>query len=672
MDLKTIVEHLNAPPFNLNLSFDVFDEKTPFELLETFNDVLKYLDPRQHTVDLRDEPPETMAIRFCNFLQVLNFKSSYDPNFQQNLIHGDKRTIYPILAYILPRLPELQKRAYLARFLVPIDVPSDLAMDEEMQNAIKQHEKLQFEFKVTHANLDALKGESLLPGDLKKAIQQLDQEKDQLNNKIANLKTKHANKESFNELREVTSTYRQEQEQEVRIAERVREQKRALEQLEQHLLMATQRLHEVKRANSSDVSADRMLAVLREEVRKGRDQQERILREIEDKNKRFEQLETALTEAPVSAAEVEDLNDEVKRLTREVGVLQDKANEANNPTDDRLAVYKQQASLVAKKKERLMENIKDLEREKADMETVIAGKEKEYETVKGPNFLKGAEFKNYANSLRGKTNQFKKMKAELGEIRAELTVLNRTEQLLKSRATNMDEFLKSMEDRKGVSGYTKTQSALEDVSATKTQVDEMKGKTLEEYSRVVEKINSQLKEKKNKLAPQIKELRVVRQRYAEVEQVFLERRSVYENTLVGLDSEKAKLETDISAYQEEIGREESRYHQLQSMTSIIDAQLQRAQDEAKFLNGDKTLSREFRSYTDLYQSKTAQQENYAKELRKQQKNIKEGHEGNVKQYKLFSDMKKLLSVKMKILRQEVNAAAAQGFAQPMEADRLVL
>ena len=59
---------------------------------------------------------------------------------------------------------------------------------------------------------------------------------------------------------------------------------------------------------------------------------------------------------------------------------------------------------------------------------------------------------------------------------------------------------------KGVAGYSETQERLEQVSEKTSTLNDAKGKTLEEISRIVTDINHKLKEKKNKLAPQIKEL----------------------------------------------------------------------------------------------------------------------------------------------------------------------
>jgi len=46
------------------------------------------------------------------------------------------------------------------------------------------------------------------------------------------------------------------------------------------------------------------------------------------------------------------------------------------------------------------------------------------------------------------------MKKVLGEIKAEVTVLSRTENILMNRADNLDEFMKQIEKQKGIAGYT--------------------------------------------------------------------------------------------------------------------------------------------------------------------------------------------------------------------------
>lgn len=40
--------------------------------------------------------------------------------------------VYPILEWLLQRIPELKKRAYLAKFLVKVQVPEMFMQDDEI------------------------------------------------------------------------------------------------------------------------------------------------------------------------------------------------------------------------------------------------------------------------------------------------------------------------------------------------------------------------------------------------------------------------------------------------------------------------------------------------------------------------------------------------------------
>ncbi len=60
------------------------------------------------------------------------------------------------------------------------------------------------------------------------------------------------------------------------------------------------------------------------------------------------------------------------------------------------------------------------------------------------------DLKKYGAVVRDKIEGYKKMREELAALRAELVVLQGTEQTLRSRHTNLDVFLSEMEKEKGV------------------------------------------------------------------------------------------------------------------------------------------------------------------------------------------------------------------------------
>lgn len=72
-----------------------------------------------HRKDIRDEKDDTTQTRMLEFLLVLNYKNDLmdqDLNaFREAFIGGDKNIVYPLLYWMLNRIPQLKKRAYLVR-----------------------------------------------------------------------------------------------------------------------------------------------------------------------------------------------------------------------------------------------------------------------------------------------------------------------------------------------------------------------------------------------------------------------------------------------------------------------------------------------------------------------------------------------------------------------------
>jgi len=110
-------------------------------------------------------------------------------------------------------------------------------------------------------------------------------------------------------------------------------------------------------------------------------------------------------------------------LRRIVQTLEDKLKNDPNPDEDKLAIYKQQANLVAKKKEKKMEELKKIEEEKDRVEKRIKEKESELQKIRGPGYKTQDAFIKYAAELREKSNKFKKMQKELKEINNEIVIL---------------------------------------------------------------------------------------------------------------------------------------------------------------------------------------------------------------------------------------------------------
>uniref|UniRef100_A0A915HWP9 Intraflagellar transport protein 81 homolog n=1 Tax=Romanomermis culicivorax TaxID=13658 RepID=A0A915HWP9_ROMCU len=139
--IKFIVNALSKPPFSKSINLIKFDALEQSELVQILNDVLSYIE-EQPTFDILHEPVEDTAVRFFEALKILRFKFPADPraaqNFRMGLASGDKTYVYPVLSWLLERLTDLQKRAYLAKFLIHVYVPPEFQADPDVAQFIEK------------------------------------------------------------------------------------------------------------------------------------------------------------------------------------------------------------------------------------------------------------------------------------------------------------------------------------------------------------------------------------------------------------------------------------------------------------------------------------------------------------------------------------------------------
>jgi intraflagellar transport protein 81 len=98
--------------------------------------------------------------------------------------------------------------------------------------------------------------------------------------------------------------------------------------------------------------------------------------------------------------------------------------------------------------------------EKNGLEKQLREREEAYAQQKGSKYMKRDDFRQYAANLRVKNNQFKEMKKALDEIKSEVTVLDRTRAILKEKAGDVDEFLRELEKKKGIQGYSEVEGKI--------------------------------------------------------------------------------------------------------------------------------------------------------------------------------------------------------------------
>jgi intraflagellar transport protein 81 len=155
-----------------------------------------------------------------------------------------------------------------------------------------------------------------------------------------------------------TSQLRKEQEEEVRITEKIHSYRSQLESAENQLLSLEQSLTDAKKSLSPNNSPEQMLHAVKNEVRKNREiVKERMTVEYNERLKKLQQTEKMLAEPPITQNELMMLENTMTALRRAVTQMEERLSKETSK-DDKLAIYKGQAALVTKKKEQTQEALK--------------------------------------------------------------------------------------------------------------------------------------------------------------------------------------------------------------------------------------------------------------------------------------------------------------------------
>uniref|UniRef100_A0A452TN89 Intraflagellar transport protein 81 homolog n=1 Tax=Ursus maritimus TaxID=29073 RepID=A0A452TN89_URSMA len=513
--IKFIVDNLNKEPFRKNYNLITFDSLEPMQLLQVLNDVLAEIDPKQ-VVDIREEMPEQTAKRMLSLLGILKYKPPGNATdmstFRQGLVIGSKPVIYPVLHWLLQRTNELKKRAYLARFLIKLEVPSEFLQDETVADTNKQYEELMEAFKTLHKECEQLKTSGFSTAEIRRDISAMEEEKDQLIKRVERLKKRVETVQNHQRMLKIARQLRVEKEREEFLAQQKQEQKNQLFHAVQRLQRVQNQLKSMRHA-AADAKPESFMKRLEEEIKFNFYMvTEKFPKELESKKKELHFLQKVVSEPAMGHSDLLELESKINEVNTQINQLIEKKMMRNEPIEGKLSLYKQQASIISRKKEAKAEELQEAKEKLANLEREVSVKTNQTREFDGTEVLKGDEFKRYVSKLRSKSTVFKKKHQIIAEFKAEFGLLQRTEELLKQRHENIQHQLQTIEEKKGISGYSYTQEELERVSALKTEVDEMKGRTLDNMSEMVKKLNSLVSEKKSALAPVIKELRQLRQK----------------------------------------------------------------------------------------------------------------------------------------------------------------
>eukprot|EP00775_Hariotina_reticulata_P012912 gene12912-13039_t len=634
-DVHYIVEKLQGPPFNMDVTLLSFSEKSPQELLKLLSDVTLKISPKLQRIN-PNEPPEQTADRVAVFLRNVKYIPSLDVvTFRQLLAAADKDTVHSVLKWVLSQGQMLEKRAFVGSYLSLPDMPEELNYDPEVIELKEIIKGLQADFIEAHKALDTAR----------------DEEKERLAEKVEKAAAQAAALPDASSYRNVCVALRQEHDREVLISQQLQAQQQQLERAEGSFQRSAGRLREMQQHLASHGGSDatggsQVLEVLQDDVARLRLQvSTRWPKELEAKQRRLAAVQDTLSNGINSEGDLLQLLSQEATMKQQVTAMQERqvAVERARAADKaflQVRQAQQMATLVARKKAELTAKVERLQERRDTLATALDSSSSHGGTAGGGSECGGISDEDWRvkyEAIKAKLPSYKAMKKELAELEAEAFVLNRTLDILQQQEQSLRGQVQQLEAQAGVQGYADLAAGLEKVSEEKGAVDEAKGNVLQEVSATVEQITAAVKRKKLQLAPAIQELRSLREQYSSLEALHAEKKAAFESAVGNLGREVTGLESDVARLQKEVADSSAELLKVKSSVIDLEGHIQRIA-----ATGGEELRRRC-------QLQLAESETLLRHLREQQRRVKDQHTHGLAQISMMRDLLQLLQVKRQVL-----------------------
>ncbi|XP_071626384.1 intraflagellar transport protein 81 homolog [Temnothorax longispinosus] len=431
-NVKFIVTEVNKL-LGRNYNLIGFNSLNAEDLLQILCSVLMKIQQQDGSdVDIKLDSPEENSIYILTALRILNYQPDVDPvTFRQGLIRGEIEIIHPILTWLLTHIDVVRKRAYLSRFLVKLDIPSEYLGDSEISLLHEQYLSLVDRFKTIHKEREIGKKDVENAVELATDLQAMAKEKEAVTARISRIKTKA---EPALHLLDACKLLRTERDKERDLISQKEQEEDTITDLQSSLQRVERELHALKR-DSTGLTPQILIQHLTEEVTvQSAIVKEKLPSELNAKKNRMRALSVVKEYSYLGPDKILTMRNNLDAVLKDIQDLVESKISKNDI--DKMGPFRQQAAAVGNMKRNALERLEKIESSLEELQSRLKEKRDHSKTLLETSIPRAEELKKYINRLKTKGTLYKRCKAEIAGLKAESGVLNRTAAILDGQITH--------------------------------------------------------------------------------------------------------------------------------------------------------------------------------------------------------------------------------------------
>lgn len=508
-DLKLIVTETNKC-LETDYNLISFDSLAPDSLLQILVNILEKFNALR-SFEIRGNDPDENVRKMLEGLRNIQYRPSpndaNDPGtFRRNLMHGEKKCVYPILRWIFDNKDRIHQVAYLAKYLIPLKLPPDAMANSEISNLYTQYEMAMDQFKEAHKEQQAAAQEGNKMRELKNDIDAIETETENVKKRIERTQARLDKVPQQELFLEAAHNLRVEKERQKELQIQMDEQKQGLQRATQIQDRLQKELHSARMATQGTTPEHLMEGIIEETQVLEFMVQQKLPQEVITKQSELQILQEVLNEPTITREYLLELQLKLDGISKEVQTMVESRMAERDTQNDSLAPFRQQAAMVARNKEMAAEQLNQATKELREVDESLNVKQSKLQETIGEVILRGDELKQYVNTLRAKSSVYKQQRAELAALKIESADLSQTLDNLKSQDPSLSATLKEAE-QDGMPSMDQNLSRPE---------SPIENRGMAELTRIVDGLQRAVEAARNRVTPLSQQLRHFRERVADL------------------------------------------------------------------------------------------------------------------------------------------------------------